>query len=471
MAVLGDAADEGLGHYSPPCTTERQPPDPAGSNRDAVDSLARVLRASMEPQARSQLAVALLAQVPADILKLALSELDGLLRRDFIGLLPAEIALRILACLPAADIARAASLVSRRWHVVTMQPWLWHRLFRARGWSLDEERWAMYTSLPGIANVSWLLLRRSMEQAAAAITGTSAGTLAPAVAARYSVGPLLATHPGAAAAATSDMGSARWLLDGGAAAPAVGSLAAATAEAMALAGSGWWGPRSPAEQRAWLARQRHTLRAGSAMPPPPPARYWRSPWTPKQQHQHRQAVDWRGVYAEYHQLVANWHSGRCRVDRWEAAHAESIYCLQLDQRNRLLTGSRDHTVRLWHVAEAGGQLTHLATLRGHSGSVLTLQADGSTLVTGSSDATVCVWDLRTCTVERRLQHADSVLSLRLNDRWLATACKDCLLRVWRRDGRQLVEPFELAGHTVAVNAIHLHGDVLVSASGDRTIRA
>ncbi|KAJ2796878.1 hypothetical protein H4R21_004543, partial [Coemansia helicoidea] len=47
---------------------------------------------------------------------------------------------------------------------------------------------------------------------------------------------------------------------------------------------------------------------------------------------------------------------------------------------------------------------------------------------------------------------------------------DCLLRVWRRDDGRFAESFELAGHTVAVNAIHLHGDVLVSASGDRTIK-
>ncbi|KAJ1799359.1 hypothetical protein LPJ59_001885 [Coemansia sp. RSA 2399] len=180
-------------------------------------------------------------------------------------------------------------------------------------------------------------------------------------------------------------------------------------------------------------------------------------------------INWRMMYSEYHRLVGNWRDGRCRVDRWEAAHAESIYSLQFDRHNRLFTGSRDCTVKVWHLSETGSQITPLATLKGHAGSVLTLQADGSTLITGSSDGTVCVWNTDSYTITHRLEHADSVLSLRFNSTWLATACKDRIVRVWRRD-KDYSGPFELRGHDVAINAIHLHGDRLVSASGDRTIK-
>ncbi|KAJ2401098.1 hypothetical protein GGI23_001618 [Coemansia sp. RSA 2559] len=180
-------------------------------------------------------------------------------------------------------------------------------------------------------------------------------------------------------------------------------------------------------------------------------------------------INWRMMYSEYHRLIGNWRDGRCRVDRWEAAHAESIYSLQFDRHNRLFTGSRDCTVKVWHLSETGSQITPLATLKGHAGSVLTLQADGSTLVTGSSDGTVCVWNTDSYTITHRLEHADSVLSLRFNSSWLATACKDRIVRVWRRD-KDYSGPFELRGHGVAINAIHLHGDRLVSASGDRTIK-
>ncbi|KAJ2619793.1 hypothetical protein GGI26_005555 [Coemansia sp. RSA 1358] len=183
----------------------------------------------------------------------------------------------------------------------------------------------------------------------------------------------------------------------------------------------------------------------------------------------KQPVDWRKLYSEYHRLLVNWRDGKCRVDRWESAHAESVYCLQFDQNNRLFTGSRDRTVKLWHLSETGSQIVPLATLKGHSGSVLTLQADDNTLITGSSDGTMCIWSMDTYTIVHRLVHPDSVLSLRFNDKWLATACKDRVVRVWRRD-QGYKDVFELLGHAVAINAIHLYEDTLVSASGDRTIK-
>ncbi|KAJ2849131.1 hypothetical protein J3B02_003835, partial [Coemansia erecta] len=193
------------------------------------------------------------------------------------------------------------------------------------------------------------------------------------------------------------------------------------------------------------------------------ARQLKHPWAPK-------PVDWQLLYSEYHCLLKNWRNGQCRVDRWESAHQESIYTLQFDQKNRLFTGSRDNSVKVWHLSETGSQLTPLATLRGHTGSVLTLHAEDNLLVTGSSDSDVCVWSTDTYTVRQRLTHPDAVLSLRFNDKWLATACKDGVVRVWRRKQQTFVDPFELNGHAVAINAIDLHEDTLVSASGDRTIR-
>ncbi|KAI8319622.1 WD40 repeat-like protein [Martensiomyces pterosporus] len=185
--------------------------------------------------------------------------------------------------------------------------------------------------------------------------------------------------------------------------------------------------------------------------------------------QSTRSIDWRQLYIDRHQLSENWRYGKCRIDRWESAHSESIYCLQFDKQNRLFTGSRDHTVKMWHLSDTTNEILPMATLSGHSGSVLTLQADGDTLITGSSDATACVWDLRTRTVTHRLHHQDSVLSLRFNDRWLATASKDRIVRVWRRDDGYATA-FRLLGHHVAINAVQLCGDMLVSASGDRTIK-
>ncbi|KAJ2079421.1 hypothetical protein H4R24_003786 [Coemansia sp. RSA 988] len=469
-----------------------------------LESLVRALQRSVAPQMCTQVAVALLLHVPVDMLKLAILELDRRLRRDFIGMLPSEISLRILQFLPATEVAGSVMLVSQQWYAVATQSWLWRRLYRSQGWALEMRRWALYCSLPKVGDVSRLLLTRSIMQVTGAVTSASTATLAPAISTRGT----RSTAFGQGSRAGLD---ALRLLDSHAPVSAMESLATATAEAMSSRAThaGALLPRSPllptgfghlprlsSSRSLWTRAQ-----SGRVANPAEKMTWDAARWLDRGQRHHphpwdsgigvlpglapqaplahnsspapasglNTPVDWRRAYADYHQLLENWRRGRCHIDRWEAAHSESIYCLQFDRRNRLFTGSRDHTVRLWHMAEVGGHITHLATLRGHTGSVLTLQADNaSTLVTGSSDATACVWDLQSCTVLHRLQHSDAVLSLRFTSKWLVTACKDRVLRVWRRDRGYTM--FELTGHTIAVNAIHLHGDVLVSASGDRSIR-
>ena len=69
--------------------------------------------------------------------------------------------------------------------------------------------------------------------------------------------------------------------------------------------------------------------------------------------------------------------------------ANSVYCLEFDSC-KVVTGSRDKTIKIWSLHT--GKL--LATLRGHSGSVLCLKFDESGfMVSGSSDMSVFVWDL------------------------------------------------------------------------------
>ncbi|KAJ2870149.1 hypothetical protein H4R27_006874, partial [Coemansia aciculifera] len=120
----------------------------AADEQHAMEVLAQTLRVTANPLGRTQLAVLLLGQVPADLLKTAVIHLRQLLRRDFVGMLPMEVATNILEYLPVQDIVRSASLVSRRWRAVATQACLWRRLFLRRGWRVDADRWAFYSSLP-----------------------------------------------------------------------------------------------------------------------------------------------------------------------------------------------------------------------------------------------------------------------------------------------------------------------------------
>lgn len=245
-------------------------------------------------------------------------------------------------------------------------------------------------------------------------------------------------------------------------------------------------------------------------------------------------------------------------------HLYSVYCLDFDSR-RIITGSRDRTLKVWSLRT--GRL--LGTLGGaHKGSVLCLKfekdwefggADGEEddvggdggagaydagaedekldderekkddraasrrkgfLVSGSSDCTVCVWDLRVETqkaqgqfgergrwttegiiweesvgdgcndsdnesaavhnstgnqglnedttecvvtgqVRAKLQgHTGGVLDLRIDSRWIVSCSKDTLIRVWDRKTLRLHRT--LKGHDGPVNAVGLQGGQIVS---------
>ncbi|KAJ1901482.1 hypothetical protein LPJ66_000764 [Kickxella alabastrina] len=455
----------------------------ASAEWQAMESLAFTLRSSVNPQFCAQLAIMLLSNVPTDMLNSATHQLSMLLRRDFIGGLPVEISTRILEFVPASDIARNVSLVNRRWHAVATQPCLWRRMFYRRGWAVDKKRWDFYCSIPQGLSATTILRDSAVFQTSRAI----------ALAASFT-GPhdLADTGTLTTAAIEAQLADTSWAMALG-----TSRLPAWEPQQIAIAKAKDHALRASRSTLASLgmasANQQHLFESASMMPllvsslpepfslalpllPVPSLRNFqgaaltRSQKQTNMHYQEDRPIHWRKVYSEYHLLLGNWRSGRCRVDRWESAHSEGVYCLQFDRYNRLFTGSKDHSVKLWHLSEVGGQLTQLATLRGHTGSVLTLQAESNMLITGSSDASVCVWDTKTLLIRQRLAHPSAVLSLRFNNRWLATACKDSMLRVWQRDNCGFINLIELRGHAIAVNAIHLHNDKLVSASGDRTIR-
>ncbi|KAG6857516.1 hypothetical protein H0H87_002141 [Tephrocybe sp. NHM501043] len=184
-----------------------------------------------------------------------------------------------------------------------------------------------------------------------------------------------------------------------------------------------------------------------------------------------------------------------------SGHKDSVYCLEFDSK-RIFTGSRDRTIKVWSVKD-GRLLGNFNTppevvdgdVRGHTGSVLCLKfssdwdlsededrQDGERnqgfMVSGSSDCTVCVWNLWTGSrvgkagdrevkgeVKSVLRgHEGGVLDLRIDDHWIVSCSKDAVIRVWDRDSLQVVRT--LRGHEGPVNSIGIQNGRVVSASGD-----
>ncbi|MER5305842.1 AAA family ATPase [Streptomyces lasiicapitis] len=82
---------------------------------------------------------------------------------------------------------------------------------------------------------------------------------------------------------------------------------------------------------------------------------------------------------------------RTRAELALVGHSDSVNSVSW-HGDRIASVSRDRTLALWDVHAPGGQL---ATLRGHEGSVVSVDwsRSGTSLVTGSVDGTVNIWDV------------------------------------------------------------------------------
>ncbi|KAG5982010.1 hypothetical protein E4U55_002424 [Claviceps digitariae] len=220
----------------------------------------------------------------------------------------------------------------------------------------------------------------------------------------------------------------------------------------------------------------------------------------------RPALDWKKVYQSTMELSHRWKEGKAHAV-YLNGHTDSIYCLQFDEY-KIISGSRDQTIRIWdmHTLEckliigppevvngryllqdAGGKEMHYAAVSNeddrtasmpnkvsfaeyHQASILCLQYDEEILVTGSSDATCIVYDVKAGykPIRRLRHHAAAVLDLAFDKKHLVTCSKDSSICVWDRDTGALLR--QLRGHAGPVNAVQMRGNTIVSCSGDFKVK-
>lgn len=203
----------------------------------------------------------------------------------------------------------------------------------------------------------------------------------------------------------------------------------------------------------------------------------------------------------------NWTKGEARRINFLGHGNNVVTCLQFN-RHRIISASDDHHINVYSMQRGG----LIAQLHGHEGGVWALQYVGDMLVSGSTDRTVRVWNLRTnrCT-HIFLGHVSTVRCLQIMEPqnvnpdptgppvWeppyplIVTGSRDCTLRVWKLpmpdvdpdflpnvpnspDGAHqdaLENPFHLhlmTGHKQAVRALSGSGRICVSGSYDGTVR-
>lgn len=182
-------------------------------------------------------------------------------------------------------------------------------------------------------------------------------------------------------------------------------------------------------------------------------------------------------------------------------HTSTVRCLQIVQpvqvgtkpdgrpimmppHRIIITGSRDSTCRVWRlptmsdhsVYQAGPAATEenpffLRVLAGHSHSVRAIAAHADTLVSGSYDNTVRVWQISTGeTVYQLRGHTTKVYSVVLDyeRKRCISGSMDTIVKIWSIETGELL--WDLKGHSSLVGLLDLKDNVLVSAAADWTLK-
>jgi WD40 repeat protein len=146
---------------------------------------------------------------------------------------------------------------------------------------------------------------------------------------------------------------------------------------------------------------------------------------------------------------------------------------------QIVSGSRDHFLRLW---DPKIDIHHpIGTLTGHNDEVWMVAfspSDGKTIVSGSNDKTLRLWDAST--LQQIGQgiggHDKAVYSVAFSPispkgEWIVSGSKDKTLRLWNaKTGQPVGSP--LVGHEGAVRSVAFSpdGNWIVSGSDDNTLR-
>ena len=178
--------------------------------------------------------------------------------------------------------------------------------------------------------------------------------------------------------------------------------------------------------------------------------------------------DGRCVSGSFDHTLRVWDCNTGECLRTLEGHSDSVNCVAVLLDGRCVSGSWDKTLRVWdsNTGEC------LRTMEGHSDSVTSVAVlpDGR-CVSGSGDNTLRVWDCNTGECFRSMEgHSKWVTSVTaLPDGRCVSGSGDNTLRVWDCDSGKCLRTLE--GHSAPVNCVAALPDGrCVSGSDDGTLR-
>ncbi|XP_050298570.1 F-box/WD repeat-containing protein 7 [Anthonomus grandis grandis] len=155
-------------------------------------------------------------------------------------------------------------------------------------------------------------------------------------------------------------------------------------------------------------------------------------------------------------------TGICRHTLY--GHTSTVRCMHL-HKNKVVSGSRDATLRVWNIDT--GQFLHV--LVGHLAAVRCVQYDGRLVVSGAYDYMVKVWNPETQECLHTLQgHTNRVYSLQFDGVHVVSGSLDTSIRVWEVETGACKHT--LMGHQSLTSGMELRNNILVSGNADSTVK-
>ena len=179
----------------------------------------------------------------------------------------------------------------------------------------------------------------------------------------------------------------------------------------------------------------------------------------------RKIISWHLNTKNLHRIFSSESFGRY-------SHNAPIYALIYSHDGKLLlSGSADHTIKIWDSAT--GQLK--STLKSHLDSILSLAItqDNRFLFSASADRTIKIWDLNTLftTYETLNAHSDWVTAIALtsDNKYLVSGSKDKTVKLWCCKTQKLIRTIAENANEIWSVAVSPDNKIIASASLNNTI--
>ncbi|XP_013378993.1 F-box/WD repeat-containing protein 7 [Lingula anatina] len=148
-------------------------------------------------------------------------------------------------------------------------------------------------------------------------------------------------------------------------------------------------------------------------------------------------------------------------------HVAAVRCVQYDGR-RVVSGAYDYTVKVWDPETE----TCLHTLTGHTNRVYSLQFDGVHIVSGSLDTSICVWDVESgnC-LHTLIGHQSLTSGMELKDNILVSGNADSTVKIWDITTGQCLQTLQGPNkHQSAVTCLQFNKKFVITSSDDGTVK-